>query len=95
MDEPSDLKAAAVRGLRAAIFAFLGTFVPAMVGWLHDVSTWAADGGATGFPTTSALVYTAASALAAASAGFVGFLWNWLENAKGFALFGAKKHLQS
>lgn len=85
-----NLKAAAVRGLRTALFTFIGLFVPSLLGFITKVSDWAASGGSADFPTTSTLVYAAVAAACAALSGLVGFLWNWLENSKGFAIFGAK-----
>lgn len=96
MPEPiSNLKAAAIRGARTAIFTFFGTFIPAVVGFLSKVTDWATSSGTKDFPETTALVYAAASAATAAVSGLISFLWNWLENAEGFALFGAKKDAQS
>ena len=91
----SDLKAAAVRGARTAIFTFLGTFLPAVLNFLHGVSEWAASSGTKPVPTTSTLVYAAVSAATAAFSGLIAFGWNWVENTQGFALFGAKKDKQS
>lgn len=88
-------KAAAIRGLRTAVFTFFGVFIPSVLGFLTAVTDWATSNGAKDFPSTSAMVYAAASAAAAAGSGLISFLWNWLENSKGFALFGAKKDDQS
>lgn len=88
--QKDNLQAAAIRGLRTALFTFIGMFVPAVLGFLTRVSEWAASGGTAELPTTSTLVFAAVSAATAACTGLVGFLWNWLENSKGFAIFGAK-----
>ena len=90
MATQSNIKAAAIRGLRTALFTFFGMFIPAVLGFLGKISDWAASGGTADLPTTSTLVFAAVSAATAAVSGLIGFAWNWLENSKGFALFGAK-----
>ena len=89
-EDPSNVKAAATRGARIALFTFIATFIPALLGFLAKVTEWASSNGETAFPDASTLVYAVASAVCAAFAGLIGFLWNWLENSKGFAIFGAK-----
>lgn len=91
----SNVKAAAIRGLRTAIFTFVGLFVPALLGFFQRVSEWAASGGTADFPATSTLVLAAVSAGTAALSGLVSFFWNWIENSEGFAIFGAKQDDQS
>lgn len=86
---------AAKRGGRTALFTFVGIFLPSLFNFLNQVSDWAASSGAAEFPKTSVFVYTAVSAATAATSGLVSFLWNWLENSKDFAIFGAKQDLKS
>lgn len=60
---PNWLKA----GLYAALWAFLGRFLPALLGFLQDVEKWATDDGAyTAFPDPSVLVKAGVSAISAA-----------------------------
>ena len=94
----SSLKAAAIRGLRTALFTFFGTFVPAVLSWIGKVYEWAntrAGGNVAVFPKPTTLAFVAVAALCAATSGLIGFLWNWLENSRGFVLFGAKKDKQT
>lgn len=91
-EQKYDMKSAAIRGLRTALFTFIGLFVPSLLGFFTAVSDWAATGGTADFPATSTLVYAAVTAAAAALSGLVSFLWNWVENSKGFAIFGAKQN---
>lgn len=56
------LKAAAYTGL----WAFLGIFAAALLGWLGDVQQWATgDGGSTVFPDPAVLVKAAVAGVAA------------------------------
>lgn len=91
-EQKNDIKSAAIRGLRTALFTFIALFIPSLFGFFQAVTDWAASGGTANFPETSTLVLAAVSAATAALSGLVGFLWNWLENSKGFAIFGAKKN---
>lgn len=86
----TDIKAAGIRGLRTALFTFLATFVPSLLGFLGKVMEWAESGGTTPVPTLSTLGYATVAAAIGALSGLVSFLWNWAENSKGFAIFGAK-----
>jgi hypothetical protein len=95
MADYTNVKAAAIRGLRTALFTFFGVFIPALLGFITGVSDWAAASGDASLPDISTLGYAAVSAATAAITGFIGFAWNWIENTKGFALFGAKKDIQS
>lgn len=76
--------------LRTATFTFLGVLVPGMLTWLHDVSEWATNRGATPFPVTSTLVYLAVAALVAGVTALLNALWVWLEQRGNVPrLFGA------
>lgn len=90
MSDESNIKAAGIRGLRTALFTFLATFIPSLLGFLAKVMEWAESGGTAAVPTLSTLGYAAVAAFVGALSGLVSFLWNWAENAKGFAIFGAK-----
>ena len=93
-EQDSNINAALIRGLRTAIFTFFGTFLPAVMKWIGDVYEWAntrAGGAVVVFPKPTTLAFVAVAALCSAVSGLIGFLWNWLENSTGFALFGAKK----
>jgi hypothetical protein len=86
----TDLKAAAIRGLRTALFTFLATFLPSLLGFFGQIMEWAESGGTSGDISLSTLGFAVVSASVAALSGLVSFLWNWAENSKGFAIFGAK-----
>lgn len=68
--------------LRTSLFSFVGGFVPALLGWLNNVSQWASDHGSRPFPATSVIVYAAVAAVVAAVTGLINGVWISLERAE-------------
>lgn len=62
--------------LRVFVYAFLASFVPAVLGFLGDVLAWSQDGAA--FPEVDALGKAAVSAVVGAGAALIAFVYNKL-----------------
>lgn len=71
------------RTVRTFLQAFLGILVPGLLGWLHDLTTWAQGEGSTPFPDGRGLAYVGVAAIGAACIAVVTALWNGTENATG------------
>jgi hypothetical protein len=62
--------------VRVFVYAFLASFVPALVGFLNDVMEWAQDGAA--FHGVDAVTKAAVSAVVGAFAALIAFVYNKL-----------------
>lgn len=69
--------------LRVWVFTTLGLFIPGMLGWIQEVTEWAAQKGAPPFPDPSNLGYLFVAALTAAFPAAVAGIWRFAENASG------------
>lgn len=71
-----------VRAYRTFLVTFLGLFLISLIGWLHEVITWATSDGYA-FPHVSVLVKAAVSASAAAFIAVLSFVQNVIETQSG------------
>lgn len=71
------------RVVRTFVTAFLGLFLPGLVGFLNAVTEWASSRGQDPFPDASNLTYVTVSALAAATIALVQLIWNAVEDVLG------------
>jgi uncharacterized Tic20 family protein len=62
--------------LRVFVYAFLASFVPALLGFLGDVLAWSQDGES--FPAVDTLGKAAVSAVVGAGAALIAFVYNKL-----------------
>jgi hypothetical protein len=60
--------------LRVFVYAFLASFVPALLGFLNDVLEWSQDGAA--FPGVDTVGKAAVSAVIGAIAALIAFVYN-------------------
>lgn len=65
------------------VFTTVGLFVPGMLGWIAEVSSWAEQKGAPAFPDPSNLGYLFVAALTAAFPAAVAGLVRYIENLTG------------
>lgn len=74
------------RAVRTFVITTLGLFVPGLLGWLNNVTEWAAGNGTSPFPDGHGLVYLGVSACVAGIVALVNLAWNALEDGigKGF-----------
>lgn len=78
-----NLKDALFSALRVWAFTTVALTFPGLFGWVHDVSSWAAQRGAPAFPDPSNLAFIFVAALTAAfPAAFAGLV-RLFENASG------------
>jgi hypothetical protein len=82
----SNLLDAAKGALRVWIFTTLGLWIPGLLGWIREVTEWAAQKGAPAFPDPSNLAYLFVAALTAAFPAAVAGIWRFVENASGHSL---------
>lgn len=71
------------RALRTFIITTLALFIPGLLGWLNDLTSWAKGEGSTPFPDAHGLVYLAVSAIVAGVIALINLLWNVIEDALG------------
>jgi hypothetical protein len=71
------------RAVRTFLITTLALFIPGLLGWLHDLTDWAAGQGQTPFPDGSNLVYLATSAIVAGVVAVINLVWNLIENQAG------------
>lgn len=74
------------RAIRTFIITTLGLFIPGLLGWLNDLTSWARGEGSTPFPDAHGLAYLAVSAIVAGVIALVNLLWNFVEDAAGKGL---------
>lgn len=79
----SNLKDAAKSAFRVWIFTTLGLWIPGLLGWVHEVSSWASQKGAPPFPDPSNLGFLFVAALTAAFPAAVAGIIRIVENASG------------
>ena len=71
------------RVVRTYLFAFLGTALPGLLGWLNDLTKWAADQGQTPLPDARSLAYLGVAAISAGFIALINGLWVAGEDATG------------
>lgn len=74
------------RAIRTFIITTLALFVPGLLGWLNDLTQWAAGEGSTPFPDAHGLVFLGVSAITAGVVALVNLGWNAVEDAAGKGL---------
>jgi hypothetical protein len=62
--------------LRVFVYAFLASFVPALLGFLNDVLEWSQDGAT--FPAVDTIGKAAVAAVVGAVAALIAFVYNKL-----------------
>lgn len=82
----NSLKDAAKSAALVWLFTTVGLFLPGMLGWINEVTQWAAQKGAPPFPDASNLGYLFVAALTAAFPAAVAGLVRYFENTTGFAI---------
>lgn len=65
------------------VFTTVGLWIPGLLGWINEVSSWAAQKGAPPFPDPSNLGFLFVAALTAAFPAAVAGLVRFIENASG------------
>lgn len=71
------------RALRVFLKSALALFVPGLLGWLNDLTSWAKGEGATPFPDAHGLAYLGVTAITAGVIALVSLVWDAIENATG------------
>lgn len=66
-------------GLLAALWTFLGVFVPTALSWFQQLSKWASTNGHAPLPGLSVLGYAAIGALSGAIGGLLAFLFRYAQ----------------
>jgi hypothetical protein len=74
-------KDAAKSALLVWLFTTVGLWIPGLLGWVHEVSSWAEQKGAPPFPDPSNLGFLFVAALTAAFPAAVAGLVRFVENA--------------
>ena len=74
------------RALRTFVITTLALFIPGLLGWLNELTMWAADEGQRPFPDGHGLVYLGVSAIVAGVVAVVNLLWNAVEDKAGVGL---------
>lgn len=74
------------RALRTFIITTVALFVPGLLGWLNDVTEWAAGNGERPFPDGHGLLFLLVSACVAGVVAVVNLLWNAIEDGAGHGL---------
>lgn len=76
-------KSSVKRAVRTFVITTLALFIPGLLGWLNDLTVWAADQGSTPFPDAVGLAYLAVSAITGGVVGVVQLIWNYVEDITG------------
>lgn len=71
------------RAVRTFLMAFLTLFIPGLLGWLYEITKWAAEEGSTPFPDAKGIAYLGVAAIVAACISVVNLVWNAIESATG------------
>jgi hypothetical protein len=74
------------RAARTFVITTLALFVPGLLGWLNELTAWAASEGQRPFPDGHGLVYLATSATVAGVVAVVNLAWNLVEDTSGKGL---------
>ena len=72
--------------LRVWVFTTLGLWIPGLLGWVNEVSSWAAQKGAPAFPDPTNLAFLFVAALTAAFPAAVAGVVRYLENVAGHSV---------
>lgn len=84
------MKAAVIDALKSAlrvwVFTTLGLWIPGLLGWVNEVSSWAEQKGAPAFPDPSNLAFLFVAALTAAFPSAVAGLVRLVENLAGHSV---------
>lgn len=75
MKIPNEVKS----GISTAAFTFVALFIPALLGWLSSIASWASASGHAPLPGISTLGYAAVSALLAALTGVLTTVFRWVQ----------------
>ena len=81
---------AAKSALRVWVFTTLGLWIPGLLGWVNEVSSWASQKGAPAFPDPSNLAFLFVAALTAAFPAAVAGIVRYVENLAGHSLAGPR-----
>lgn len=68
------------------VFTTIGLWIPGLLGWVNEVSSWASQNGAPPFPDPSNLGFLFVAALTAAFPAAVAGLVRYVENLSGKSL---------
>lgn len=71
------------RALRTFLITTVGLFIPGLLGWLNDLTSWAQGNGTRPFPDGHGLAYLGVSAVVAGVVAVVNLIWNGIEDAAG------------
>lgn len=71
------------RAIRTFVISFLALFVPGLLGWLNELTEWAASNGQKPFPDGTNLSFLFVSALVSAVITLLNLVWNLVEDASG------------
>lgn len=71
------------RVLRTFLQAFLGLLLPGLLGWLHELTEWAADQGQRPFPDAGSVAYLGVAAIGAGAVAVVTLVMTGIEDATG------------
>lgn len=71
------------RAVRTFVITTLALFIPGLLGWLNDLTTWAHGQGSTPFPDAHGLAYLGVSAIVAGVVALINLVWNTVEDASG------------
>lgn len=74
------------RAVRTFVIAFLGIAVPGLLGFLNDVTAWAAANGQSSFPDAENLTFLLVSAASAAMIALLNLVWVAVEDYSGHAM---------
>jgi hypothetical protein len=79
---------------RVWLITTIGLFLPGMLGWINEVTKWAAEKGAPPFPDPSNLMYLFIAAITAAFPAAVAGIVRLLESGTGRSLVGPRASQQ-
>lgn len=80
------LKDAAKSAALVWLYTTVGLWIPGLLGWVNEVSSWAEQKGAPPFPDPSNLAFLFVAALTAAFPAAVAGLVRYIENVSGKSL---------
>lgn len=80
---------------RSAIIVLLTLLIPAVFNFLNELMGWANEGGQAPFPALDSLGWVAVSAVLAAVAAALTFLWRYVENRLGVGLLRSSIPVQA
>lgn len=74
------------RVARTFVIAFVGVALPGALSWLHNLTTWANDGGQTAFPDAKSLAFLGISAIIAGFIAALNLIVVLIEDATGVGI---------